>query len=66
MDVYKKGHLVKKNNYDDLFLEQSLDNGAEDFESDDDFIITVEPENFEKLIVFLESKTMILILLKFH
>ena len=56
---HKKGTiLIKKNNYDeDLLLEQSLDNGAEDFESDDDFfIITVEPENFEKLIVFLESK----------
>ena len=56
---HKKGTiLIKKNNYDeDLLLEQSLENGAEDFESDDDFfIITVEPENFEKLIVFLESK----------
>ena len=56
---HKKGTvLIKKNNYDeDLLLEQSLDNGAEDFETDDDFyIITVEPENFENLIVFLESK----------
>ena len=56
---HKKGTiLIKKNNYDeDLLLEHSLENGAEDFESDDDiFIITVEPENFEKLIVFLESK----------
>tara|TARA_A100001011_G_scaffold359281_1_gene405699 strand:- start:635 stop:1360 length:726 start_codon:yes stop_codon:yes gene_type:complete len=56
---HKKGTiLIKKNNYDeDLLLEQSLDNGAEDFESDEDFfIIVVEPENFENLIVFLESK----------
>ena len=56
---HKKGTvLIKKNNYDeDLLLEQSLDNGAEDFETDDDFyIITVEPENFENLILFLESK----------
>ena len=56
---HKKGTiLIKKENYnEEELLEQVLDNGADDFEADDDYYtITVEPDNFEKLVIFLEEK----------
>ena len=56
---HKKGTiLIKKENYnEEELLEQVLDNGADDFETDDDYYtITVEPDNFEKLVIFLEEK----------
>ena len=53
MSYTKSKHFIKSK----LSEESSLSSAQSDFESDDDFfIITVEPENFEKLIVVLESK----------
>tara|TARA_B100000700_G_C14925333_1_gene799106 strand:+ start:585 stop:1316 length:732 start_codon:yes stop_codon:yes gene_type:complete len=56
---HKKGTILIKNIDcdEEMLLELSLENGAEDFETDKDFyIITVEPDNFEKLLVFLEKQ----------
>ena len=56
---HKKGTiLINKNQYDeDELLENALENGADDFESDNDFfIITVNPDCFHNLLVFFENK----------
>ena len=56
---HKKGTIIiKKIDYDeDKLLEQALENGAEDFESDEDYyIITVHPDFFEELVEFLEKQ----------
>ena len=56
---HKKGTiLINKNQYDeDELLENALENGADDFESDNDFfIITVNPDSFHDLLVFFENK----------
>ena len=56
---HKKGTiLINKNQYnEDELLENALENGADDFESDNDFfIITVNPDSFHDLLVFFENK----------
>ena len=56
---HKKGTILinKENCNEETLLEQVLENSAEDFESDDDFyIITVQPDNFEDLVIFLEKQ----------
>ena len=56
---HKKGTiLINKNQYnEDELLEYALENGADDFESDNDFfIITVNPDSFHDLLVFFENK----------
>lgn len=61
----KKGYILieKDDNLDeDELMLEALDNGAEDFVSEDEFIeITCEPEVFSNLREYLESKNLVMI-----
>ncbi len=61
----KKGYILieKDGNFDeDELMLEALDNGAEDFVSEDEFIeITCEPESFSNLREYLELKNLVIL-----